>query len=188
MKARREATAPKRLLLARYNTADAVCGRLGRAHTAAQPLPSRLRVDRHQQRTGLDGDRLDHPAATPLGCAAAGNRLAPFARASGSAPWASMQRSSGPVPRFRLHAPAAPAVTAPVVHILRRVGDLAPLGARSQRQHNEERGEPSVPVHRRLLPPDPPCLTRASDRLNQARVIVLDVADPRAHRPAGHLF
>jgi hypothetical protein len=28
-----------------------------------------------------------------------------------------------------------------------RVGDLSPLGARSQCQHNEERGEPSVPVH-----------------------------------------
>jgi hypothetical protein len=28
-------------------------------------------------------------------------------------------------------------------------------------------------------PPDPQCLTRASDRLDQARVIVLDVADPR---------
>jgi hypothetical protein len=45
------------------------------------------------------------------------------------------------------------AVTAPVVHVLRRVGrvgDLAPLGARSQRQHNEERDEPSVPVHRFL--------------------------------------
>jgi hypothetical protein len=31
-----------------------------------------------------------------------------------------------------------------------RGGDLAPLGARSQYQHNEERDEPSVPVHRFL--------------------------------------
>ena len=27
-----------------------------------------------------------------------------------------------------------------------------------------------------------------SDRLDQARVIILDVSDTRAHRPAGHLF
>jgi hypothetical protein len=58
--------------------------------------------------------------------------------------------------RSPLHAKAtaSPAtVTAPVVQVLRRVGRvlglrLVPLGARSQRQHNEERGEPSVPVHR----------------------------------------
>jgi hypothetical protein len=31
-----------------------------------------------------------------------------------------------------------------------RVWGLAPLGARTQCQHNEERGEPSVPVHRCL--------------------------------------
>ena len=27
-----------------------------------------------------------------------------------------------------------------------------------------------------------------SNRLDQARVIILDVSDPCAHRPAGHLF
>jgi|SRR5271165_4316565 len=36
--------------------------------------------------------------------------------------------------------------------------------------------------------PDPPCLTRASDRLDQALVIVLDVADPRADGPGDHLL
>src|SRR6516164_11538344 len=36
--------------------------------------------------------------------------------------------------------------------------------------------------------PNPPSLTRTSDRLYQARVIVLDVADPGAHRPTRHLF
>jgi len=37
-----------------------------------------------------------------------------------------------------------------------------PLGSRSQRPHNEERGEPSVPAHRFHGPPDPPCPTRAA--------------------------
>jgi hypothetical protein len=63
-----------------------------------------------------------------------------------------------------------------------RIGHLAPLGARSKRQHNEERCEPSAPVHCFHWPPDPPRLTRASDRLDQARVIVLDVADPQDDR------
>ena len=36
----------------------------------------------------------------------------------------------------------------PVLMRIRRVGDLASLGARSQRQHNDEGGKPSVPVHR----------------------------------------
>jgi hypothetical protein len=38
------------------------------------------------------------------------------------------------------------------------------------------------------VPPDPAHLTRASDGLDQARVIVLDVADASADRPACHLF
>ena len=33
-------------------------------------------------------------------------------------------------------------------------------------------------------PPDPPYLTRANDRLDRARLIVLDAADPWAYRPA----
>jgi hypothetical protein len=36
-------------------------------------------------------------------------------------------------------------------------------------------------------PPDPARLTRVSDRLDQARVIVLDVADPRTDEPGDHL-
>jgi hypothetical protein len=63
-----------------------------------------------------------------------------------------------------------------------------PLGSRSQRPHNEERGEPSVPAHRFHGPPDPPCPTRASDGLDQARVIVLDVTNWRAHWPACHFL
>jgi hypothetical protein len=56
-----------------------------------------------------------------------------------------MQIRRGPIALSPLH------VTTPVVHVLcrvGRVGNRAPLGARSQRQHNEERGEPSMPVHR----------------------------------------
>jgi hypothetical protein len=49
-----------------------------------------------------------------------------------------------------------PLHAAPVVRVLRR--DLGPLGARSQRQHNEQRGEPSAPVHRFLWTTHPPCL------------------------------
>ena len=37
-------------------------------------------------------------------------------------------------------------------------------------------------------PPDLPYLTRANDRLDRAGVIVLEVADPGAHRPTRHLF
>jgi hypothetical protein len=43
-------------------------------------------------------------------------------------------------------------VAAPVVHVLRRVGragDLASLGARSQSQYKEERGELSVRTYRK---------------------------------------
>jgi hypothetical protein len=77
---------------------------------------------------------------------------------------------------------------APVMHVVGRVGrgrglSLTPLGAGSKRQHDEERGEPSVPVHRCPLGH----LIRTSDRLDQARVIVLDVADPRADWPAVRL-
>jgi hypothetical protein len=49
-----------------------------------------------------------------------------------------------------LHVAATASVTAPVVRRVGRVWDLALLGARSPRQHNEERCEPSVPVHRFL--------------------------------------
>src|ERR1700730_13292859 len=45
-----------------------------------------------------------------------------------------------------------------------------------------------VPAHRFHGPPDPPCPTRASDGLDQARVIVLDVANSRAHWPACHFL
>src|SRR6516164_432584 len=38
-----------------------------------------------------------------------------------------------------------------------------------------------------LPPGNPAGLTRANDRLDRARVIVLDVTDPRAHRPVCHL-
>jgi hypothetical protein len=37
-------------------------------------------------------------------------------------------------------------------------------------------------------PPDPPRLTRANDRLDQAGVVVLDVADSRADPPGDHLY
>jgi hypothetical protein len=56
--------------------------------------------------------------------------------------------------RCLLHAAASTspaAVTAPVVQRVGRIGVLASLGARSQCQHNEERGEPSLPVHRFIL-------------------------------------
>ena len=79
----------------------------------------------------------------------------------------------------RAHSPASMACMEP---------GPGPLGARSQRPHNEERGEPSVPAHRFHGPPDPPCPTRASDGLDQARVIVLDVANSRAHWPACHFL
>jgi hypothetical protein len=45
----------------------------------------------------------------------------------------------------RLHHVTAPVV--PVLMRIRRVRGLPPLGTRSQCQHNEERSEPSVPVH-----------------------------------------
>jgi hypothetical protein len=99
-----------------------------------------------------------------------------------------MQGSDFPYP---LHHASAP-VAASIVHILqrvRRLGDPAPLGARSQRQHNEERHEPicaSSPLPLGHL--IPARLTHASDGLNQARVIVLDVADPRADGPGDHLL
>jgi hypothetical protein len=79
----------------------------------------------------------------------------------------------------RAHSPASMACREP---------GPGPLGARSQRPHNEERGEPSVPAHRFHGPTDPPCPTRASDGLDQARVIVLDVANSRAHWPACHFL
>jgi hypothetical protein len=58
------------------------------------------------------------------------------------------QSGEGDTPCPLHHATAATTVTAPVMRRVGRVGDLALLGARGQRQHNEERGEPSVPVHR----------------------------------------
>ena len=48
-------------------------------------------------------------------------------------------------PCYRLHHVTAPVV--PVLMRIRRVWGLAPLRARSQRQHNDECGEPFVPVH-----------------------------------------
>jgi hypothetical protein len=71
--------------------------------------------------------------------------------------------------------------TGPALHLVRRHG-----GTPGEGQHYEERSERFPPVHRLLRPPDPPYLTRANDRLGRAGVIVLDVADPGAHRPARH--
>ena len=59
-------------------------------------------------------------------------------------------------------------------------------------ERNENRGgeathdppQPSPPQE----PPDPPCPTRAGDGLDQVRVIVLDVANSRAHWPACHFL
>jgi hypothetical protein len=50
-----------------------------------------------------------------------------------------MEVRRGPIGPFPLHGPDASTITAPVVHILRRVGNLAPLGACSKRQHNGKR-------------------------------------------------
>jgi hypothetical protein len=61
-----------------------------------------------------------------------------------------------------------------------------PPWARSKRQHNEERCEPSVPVQWASSgPPDPAHLTRASEGLDQARVIVLQIANPHVISAAG---
>ena len=85
---------------------------------------------------------------------------------------------------YRLHHVTAPVV--PVLMRIRRVWSSAPLGARSRRQHYEEHSEPFLPVHRFLGVPNPACLTRANDRLDRARVNVLDFADPGIHRPVCH--
>jgi hypothetical protein len=79
----------------------------------------------------------------------------------------------------RAHSPASMACMEP---------GPGPLGASSQRPHNKERGEPSVPAHRFHGQSDPPCPTRASDGLDQARMIVLDFANWRAHWPACHFL
>jgi hypothetical protein len=75
------------------------------------------------------------------------------------------------------------------VHILRRVGDLALLGGHSQRQ--QKRGAWRAICASSSLALGQPirlCLTRAGDRLDQARVIVLHVADPGADGPGNHLL
>ena len=54
------------------------------------------------------------------------------------------------------------------LHLVRRHG-----GTPGEGQQDEERGEPFLPVHRFLGAPNPACLTRANDRLDQARLIFL---------------
>ena len=63
-----------------------------------------------------------------------------------------------------------------VVHVL-RVGDLAPLGARRQRQHNEERGE------------GPDRVVAAGLRFGvRRREIVVEPGDRRVHVPRWRVF
>jgi hypothetical protein len=91
-------------------------------------------------------------------------------------PTAECRRSSGAP--CRLHIGTA---VVPVLMRIARVGGARPLMTRSVASHLCQFIASSGP-------PDLAYLTLASDRLDQARVIVLEVSDPRADGPAAHLF
>jgi hypothetical protein len=64
----------------------------------------------------------------------------------------------------------------------RRVGKGAGSGRIAPERDHPNKGETPNELVVRIL------ILRCSDRLDEARIVVLDVADARAHRPADHFI